>query len=310
MNVTVRQLHAFVTVADMGSFTRAAHHLNVAQSALSILIRSLETELGLALFDRTTRRVELTSAGAEFRGNAERLLADLELAVRNTRDLAERRRGRIAVATAPLLASVMMPGILAAFRKDFPGVQTVLLDDRTDQILTKVKSGEADLGIGTFSVDDEELDFIPVAADRLMLFAHVDNPLARTEPSWAMLKDEPLITLGRESHIRKAVERGYNAAGLTAAPSFEVSHITTALAMVEAGLGASVLPSYSLRVPHADTITARVIQAPVLSRGITIATRRGRTLAPAASDLLERIRAQARLDEREWGGEIVKAPVR
>src|SRR5512146_1724896 len=102
MNITLRQLQAFVAVAGAGGFTGAAEHLHVAQSVVSILVKELEAELGIRLFDRTTRRVELTEAGREFQANAQRLIADLDHAVRQTQDLVERKRGRIAVAAPPL----------------------------------------------------------------------------------------------------------------------------------------------------------------------------------------------------------------
>ena len=87
MNITLRQLQGFRTIAELGSFTRAAQRLQMAQPALSLSIRELETELHIRLFYRTTRRVELTAAGREFLQSTEKLIADLELSIRNVRDL-------------------------------------------------------------------------------------------------------------------------------------------------------------------------------------------------------------------------------
>src|SRR6185295_8282004 len=98
MNITLRQLQAFVAVAATGNFTQAARRMLVAQSAVSVLVRDLEGDLGIRLFDRTTRRVELTAAGVECRATAEKLIADLDDAIRHTHDLVERPRGRITVA--------------------------------------------------------------------------------------------------------------------------------------------------------------------------------------------------------------------
>src|SRR5580704_14098706 len=103
MNITLRQLEAFVAVADTRNFTRAAQRLHTAQSAISLLIKELETDLGVRLLDRTTRHVELTDPGIEFRGYAEKLIADLDHAVRHTHELVERKRGRIAIAAPPFL---------------------------------------------------------------------------------------------------------------------------------------------------------------------------------------------------------------
>lgn len=120
MNVTLRQIHAFLAAADLGNFTRAAERLNMTQPALSLAIRELETELGIRLFDRTTRRVELTQVGAELSHSARKLIDDLELAMRNARDLAERKRGRIVVAAPPLLAAMILPGAIVDYRNCIP----------------------------------------------------------------------------------------------------------------------------------------------------------------------------------------------
>ena len=95
MAVTLRQIQAFLAVAELGTFTKAAERLHMAQPALSQLVRDLEQALGIRLFDRTTRRVELTEGGREFQGASAKIVHDLDLAIQNANDLAERRRGRI-----------------------------------------------------------------------------------------------------------------------------------------------------------------------------------------------------------------------
>src|SRR4029077_12443055 len=101
MNITLRQLRGFRLVAELGSFTRAAQRLKVAQPALSLGIRDLETELNLRLFDRTTRKVELTAAGLEFLQSVDKLISDLDHAVKNAQDWTDRKRGRFVVAAPP-----------------------------------------------------------------------------------------------------------------------------------------------------------------------------------------------------------------
>src|SRR5512132_793945 len=115
MNVTLRQLRAFVNVAQFGVFTAAAERLHVTQSALSVMIRGLETELGLRLFDRTTRMVELTDAGREFYPIAEKTLEDLSSAVAHSRELADIKRGRVTIAATTLISSILLPRAVARF---------------------------------------------------------------------------------------------------------------------------------------------------------------------------------------------------
>lgn len=305
MNITLRQLQAFVAVALAGSFSRAAERLHMAQSGVSVLVRELETELGIRLFDRTTRRVELTEAGREFRADAERLIAELDRSVRHTRDLVARRRGRLAVATTPLLASALLAKVIAEFHRMVPGVQVALVDLRTDQVVARVKSGEVDLGVGTFAPDEEGLDEHPLLRDRLMLFCAADHPLAqKARPRWKDLKDQPLVALTRESGIRGLVERCYEAAGLVARPDYELSQISTVLALVEAGLGISVLPTHALHSSRFRRVVARTLTAPEVSRDIVMISRRGRSLPPAASDFIAILRRHA---AREEAGALVDA---
>src|SRR5580692_5033636 len=123
MNITIRQIQCFLQVATLGSFTRAAEKMHTMQPALSQQIRDLETELGIRLFDRTTRRVELTEGGAEFRNIAAKIIEDLESATRHAHELAERKRGRVIVAAPPLLASAVVPRAIVDFRNKYPGIE-------------------------------------------------------------------------------------------------------------------------------------------------------------------------------------------
>jgi DNA-binding transcriptional LysR family regulator len=296
MNISLRQLQAFVAVAASGNFTRAAEQLHIAQSAVSVLIRELEAELGVRLLDRTTRRVELTDIGREFRGSAEKLMADLEYAVRNAHDLAERKRGRITVAAPPLLAAALLPSVIAGFSRDFPGIRIVLLDVRTDQIVERVKSGEADIGVGTFAPEEEGLVRTRLARDTLMLFCQSRHPLAsRGRPSWHDLKDLPLIALTRDSGIRGLVEYGYKSTGFSASIVYEVSQISTALAFVEVGLGVSVLPTYAMASARLGEIVALPMIGPSISRDVVVIARTGRSLPPAASEFIQRLQHNAKV---------------
>lgn len=295
MNITLRQLEAFVAVAQTKNFTRAAQRLHIAQSAISLLVKELESDLGIRLLDRTTRHVELTDPGIEFLGYAEKLIGDLDHAVRHTHELVERKRGRIAVAAPPYLATILLPQVIAEFQQEFPGIQIVLIDARTDQIVARVVAGEADIGVGTFREDADSIARTVLATDDLMAFYCTKHPLAAVKrPNWAQLRDYPAIMLTRESGIRALVEEGNAAAQLTIKPTYEVAQITTALALVEAGLGVSVLPSYALVSCRNRKIAARVLSAPAISRNVEVISCLGRTTPPATSEFVRRLQAHAR----------------
>lgn len=295
MNITLRQLQAFVAVAETRNFTRAAQRLHVAQSAISLMVKELEDDLGVRLFDRTTRHVELTDPGTEFCSYAEKLIADLDHAVRHTHELVERKRGRITIAAPPFLASVLLPPVIAAFRAEFPGVRVGLIDAGTDQIVARLKSGEADIGVGTFAANEDGVTRTLLTRDELMLFCPKRHKLAALrKPAWSDLADLPLITLTRESAIRAVVEQGYATARLKIEPSYEVAHITTALALVEAGLGVSVLPALALAATSPRRIAARTLHVPVMSRMVEVISYLGRTPPPATTEFVKRLQRVAR----------------
>jgi len=295
MNITLRQLEAFIAVAETRNFTRAAQRLHIAQSAISLLVKELESDLGVRLLDRTTRHVELTDPGTEFRGYAVKLIADLDHAVRHAHELVERKRGRIAVAAPPYLATILLPQVIAEFQEEFPGIQIALIDARTDQIVARVVAGEADIGVGTFREDVDSITRTVLARDDLMAFYQSKHPLAAVRrPNWTNLRDYPSIMLTRESGIRALVEEGHAAADVPVKPSYEVTQITTALALVESGLGVSVLPSYALVSCRNRKIAARVLSSPAISRNIEVISCLGRSPQPATSEFVRRLQTHAR----------------
>ncbi|QJP15802.1 LysR family transcriptional regulator [Starkeya sp. ORNL1] len=294
MKLALRHIEAFLAVAEHGNFSTASRHLHVAQPALSQAVKDLEAELGVRLFDRTTRRVELTAAGLEFQGSTSKILEDLEHAVENVRDLATRRRGRIRVAAPPLLSSVILPQAIAAFHRDYPGVAIELIDIGTEEIVASVVTGKADCGLGTFSPSEEGIERTLLMRDNLMMFCSPEHPAHDlTTVAWSELRDQPLIALTRTSGIRLLMDIGIESAGISAKPAFEVSLITTALALVEADLGVSVLPSYALAAARHYAVIARPLVDPVISRDVVLIHASGRSISPAVATFSGVLRSYA-----------------
>ncbi|MCF3936712.1 LysR family transcriptional regulator [Acuticoccus sp. M5D2P5] len=289
-NLTIRQLQAFMAVIETGNFTRAAARCGVSQPSLSQAIKDLEAELGVPLFSRTTRRVEPTAAGHEFSADAARILADLERSMESVRDLALLRRGRVRVALPPLLAASVLPAVIERFQRERPGLTVDVADIGSDQIVAHVRSGEADLGIGTFPQTDG-IQTAHIMRDHLVALHPAGVPLAAEQPTdWTALAAYPLITLRKESGIRRLVERGFEEAGLPFRPAFEVHQILTAIAMVEAGLGLAVLPRYALLSANARTVGHCALIRPEISRDVVQITAEGRILSPAAQAFGELVR--------------------
>ncbi len=284
MNITLRQIQALLAVAEFGSFTRAAERLHVAQPALSQHVRDLESELGIKLFDRTTRRVELTGAGREFRDSAAKAVDDLEHAARNAHEMAERKRGKIAIAAPPLLSGAILPWAIADFRAKYAGIQVSVVEARADEIVELVRAGRVDCGFGTFRAGEDGISYTALTSDSLAVFCAPSHALARKKRlTWAELENLPLITLTRDSGIRLLVELGYESAKISLNPAYEVSHVTTALSMVEAGLGIAILPAYASVAARKSAIAMVPLVKPVITREIVLITPAGRSISPALS---------------------------
>lgn len=295
MSVSLKQISAFLAVAENGSFTRAAEQIGMAQPALSQMVRDLEATLGLRLFDRTTRRVELTDGGREFRDAVGKVVDDLDFAVRSVRDLAGRRRGRISVAAPPLLATILLPTIIREFNTTHPYIQIVVLDVAPRNLAEYVRTGQADCGIGTFAPGEPNIERIHLARDSLAAFFPADTPRLPPTMRWEDLGDRPLITLTPESGIRRLVELGFETARMPFSPAFEVTHVVTALSLVEAGLGYSVLPTYAIVEPRARSLVASTLVDPGISREIVLIHGSGRSLSPAVQAFIPVLQKYSRL---------------
>ena len=272
-SVTLRQLRAFVAVAQEQSITRAAGRLHLTASALSMLVSSLEAELAVRLFERTTRRVVLTEEGQALLPSVQMVFKDLDQAFDGLRQLSARRRGRFAVATSPLLAATLLPQLLSSFRLRFPGIEVDLLDLPVDGIAQAVREGRADFGVCTADQEVTGLVTTPLYQDRLMLACLADHPLAgRKEVRWSELAGEPMALLRHGSGLRTLVERGFVEAGEPLVPAFQVAHVSTAVGLVESGLAVAILPSYALSRTRSPSVVAVQLTAPVMLRDIVALT--------------------------------------
>jgi DNA-binding transcriptional LysR family regulator len=280
--VSVRQIQCFKAVVELGNFSRAAERLHTSQAGVSHAIRDLEQLLGTRLFDRTTRRVELTEAGRVFAAGALPGLSEIERSVDAVRDLGQLRTGLVRIAAPPLLGATVLPRLLRTAQQDFPALRIRIEDVGADAVVTKVRSGLCDLGVGTFAQDEDGIETLHVLRDRLMLFIRADDPLsARTEFTWRMLRDVPIIALTRESNIRLLAELGFQSAELHFRPHLDVHQIHTALALVENGSGAAILPTYAYAALNGRSIVARPMIEPSISRDVSIITARERAPSPA-----------------------------
>lgn len=292
-NITLRQLRAFIELARYRSFTKAADAAHVTQSALSALIRDLETNLGVRLVDRTTRTVRLTDAGTDFLAAAERVDREIDVAVENSRQRQSLRRGRLSVAVPPLLGATVFPRALSKFVDAYPEIEVVIRDCVTTEMVEHIVNGAAEFGIGTFEADNPLLTIRPIFRDRLILVTPREHPLnERDSVSWSDLKDVPLISVTRGSGLRTLLERTLESTGNYRPLAYEVNLVSTALALVTAKVGVSVLPSYITADATASGLACIELTEPIVSREVQVAMREGCSLSPAAEAFIALFRQQ------------------
>jgi DNA-binding transcriptional LysR family regulator len=285
--ITLRQMRAFVAVAQDGSITQAAKRVHLTTSALSMLVSSLEGELGVRLFERTTRRLVLTDAGAELLPTIQTVFENLDSALEGLRQSSHRRSGRLSLATSPLLGATLVPSLLASFLKEHSAVRVELLDLPVNAIAEAVRNGHVDFGICTQDAEHPDLISTLLYQDSLMLACLPTHILAtQREVRWTELLGEKLALLTRGAGLRSLVEHGFAAHGESIEPAFEVSHVTTAVGLVEAGLAVSILPSYALTSARSVGVVQVPLIEPVVDRNIVALMARQRKLTKASEAFL------------------------
>jgi LysR family carnitine catabolism transcriptional activator len=283
---SIQHIRAFLTVANTGSFAKAALELNLSPSALTVQIQQLEEWLGVPLLERSPRQVTLTAAGQNNRGPMEKLLLDLDNIVSGSRDLAALRRGVVTIAALPSMCSGTLPPILKTFREQFPGVEVRLRDVVAQRIDALVREGEVDFGLGVRARVGHGLAFEVVMVDRLSLFVPADHPLARKRSvTLQALAGQPIILTGRDSSVRERVEQLFAEEGLGLMPGLEANYMSTVMALVRQGLGMTLLPE-SADDGRGDVAQVR-IDHPGVCREIGLITRTGSSLSPAAQRFVE-----------------------
>jgi DNA-binding transcriptional LysR family regulator len=288
MNVTVRQLRAFVALAQLGGFTRAAARLHLTQSAVSLLVQQLESQLDIRLVERTTRSVELTDAGRALLPSAERMLGDLQHALKGMKELVAREKGRVVLAAPLLLSSAFLPKALAAFRARHPSITVLLTDSLPQQVLPNVRNRSADLGLGTFAEGEPDLDRVVLFKDLLVAVAPNEHPAAhKRRLAWADLAGTPLIFLTRDSVFRSLTETGFQAAGMHVEPAIEVSYVGTALGLAQEGFGIAIVPGYARALVNSEKATWKPLTEPQVDREVSIVRLAHRPPTPAAAALAD-----------------------
>jgi len=289
----IRHIRAFLNVARLGSFTKSALELHVSQPTLTVQIRQLEEWLGVRLFDRNKRQVTLTPVGRDLLPLLERVLIDLEAVMNAGRELVGIKRGTVSIATLPSVAANLLPSAILRFHEEYSGINVRVSDVIAEGITQLVKQETVDFGISGCLGPDKELEVEDLLKDQLCVLFPEEHYLANNpEPTLRDVAAWPLILTTRGTCVRTLVDRAVEKEELSITLSCEATYITTAIAMVRAGLGVSILPASAVR-PICQGIRMMPIHTPGLIRIIGIVRKRNRSLSPAAAHFIEMLKTEA-----------------
>lgn len=291
INLSSRDLDAFLALAQTQHFTRAAERCHLSQSAFSQKIARIEQMAGVALFERSTRHVSLTPEGEVFADEVMRIQQDLQHAVSHLSDLATRRIGKVAVAALPSVAAVWMPQAIARYRADNPNIRVELFDTLADGGLALLREGRVDMTI-TAGGDLREFDLTELKSERFFLVCPPSHPLAaKRSVTLAQLAQENFVHLARSSSVRHHIEL----AGVgVRTDALQVEHLATVAALVAQGLGISVVPELTLFHFARANLVAIPVRDSHLRRSILLARRKGKAWSVAAKAMAQEIVAESR----------------
>lgn len=288
----LHQLRYVVAVARTGNFSRAAAQCHVAQPSLSQQIRKLEDELGERLFDRLKTTARLTAAGEALRARALRILAEVDAAQRDATESRALARGRVALGILPTVAPYFLPRVLPAFHAAHPGLEIVVQEDTTAQLLNLVAACELDLAVASLPLRDARFRAEPLFTEELRVALPPGHPLIRRRNLRASdLAGEPFILM-KEGHClgdqildfcsRRDVEPGIRCRS---------TQIETIRTLVDAGMGISLIPAMACPAEPALQPRYRRLDAPAPRRTIVACWLETRPPGRAARALLRHLRA-------------------
>ncbi|NML59574.1 LysR family transcriptional regulator [Massilia sp. RP-1-19] len=287
MNPTLRQMRAFIFLARAGSFTLAAEYMHVTQAALSGLIKELEQTLGVRLVDRSTRKIALTDIGRELYPLFSKMIDDLDGALHDVANHTKLKKGMVRIAAPQLMACTLLPEVIAAYREAYPDIQVKLVDCAVENVNARVASGEVDIGIGPERDPAAQIDAKVLFEMPFVLVFPQAHPLEQRERvTWQDLADYPLISLQGQFTERLLSDMHSSLRDVPLNPANEVTFMTTALAMVAAGLGVTVCLPYAEPLVKLHKLHMRQLHEPELTRRFFVYTRENRSPSPAAESFI------------------------
>ncbi len=287
------QLKALIAVAECQSFSKAAEELHLTQSAVSKRIATLESDLGVILFERFGQRIQITDVGKTLLIDARDVLEKIEQMHAHSDMSKQQITGKLRIATSHHIGLHRLPPILQCFVQKYPDVQLDMHFTDSEIAYEEVSQGECDIAIATLPQQaNHSIRMTPLWQDELAVMFANNHPMSQyNELSADILAQYPAILPNKDTFTRRIVDQVFSDNGISYQLAFSTNYLETIKVMVEAGLGWSILPS----IMQTETLAIRCLPTQQLSRQLGVMIHKNKVMTP----LLKAFMQELSLDNQE-----------
>lgn len=287
-------LEAFLFIAELGSFRRAAHYLNLSQTAVSHRLRKLEDGLAIQLVVRSNRSVSLTRAGVELLPKVRALFGGIDDSLDNLKRQSWASQNKLLIACIPTLAHYLLPPVIKALGVIHPHIELKAFETSAREIGDLISNGSAELALTIMGSNRWDLDSQPLFKERYVLVCPARHPFSRlSSVTWREISDQPLIRVSPETGNRMIIDEALEANEINLRWSHEVQHSVTALSFVAAGIGSTVTPISVARALAVKACAIVPIRTPTVIRTVGVLRRRHEPLSRLGEDFLSLLERHA-----------------
>ncbi|ARK32577.1 LysR family transcriptional regulator [Halalkalibacter krulwichiae] len=290
--IDIKQIRCFLEVCKELSISRASSNLHLSQPALSKIIQAMEEELGVPLFNRSTRHLHITDEGKAIIPYAKRLLRQMEDLLKVAAELQHTHAGNVRFGLPPVIGSSFFPSIITAFKKQYPHIQLTIVEEGSRIIEQTLLDGHIDLGITILPLDTDQFDVIPIIERKLKLVLPINHPLANRESvALSQLRNDPFLMFSKGFSLYDRVRDACIQAGFEPTIIQESSQWDFMMEMVAADNGICILPE-TICV-HADLTRCAVVHVtdPEIEWNLAIVRRKNSYLSTAMKTWIDFIRS-------------------
>lgn len=287
MRVNLKVLSTFLAVAENESFRKAAEQTNISLPAVSMQIKQLEERLGVALLQRTTRKVVLTHEGEKLMISTRKAMAEIDAALLSIEQAANAQQGNLVFACVPTVASTRLPTLVTEFARNYPGISVGIRETAQPELLEAIRKREVDFGIGPMPEKMGVFQCTPLFEDPYVALVPDDHPLADKKgvSLRELTKISPSLLMLGSSQFQQQLNEVLLKNKISLERNYDFTHVSTMAAMIEAGLGVGILPKVA--VPRQTSLKVVNIVRPVMSRTIAIISMRGHSLSTASQRFVD-----------------------